>query len=213
LLLLPFDGPDGGTTFADKSSAPKTLTANGGAALSATKSKFGGASLRLDGNGDFLAAPPSADFAFGAGDFCKEGWFYLVAYPSSEGILFCLRNAAANIFNNMTRLSPAGRVGWSDGMVWRESSATVPLNQWVHIAIARASGVLRIFLDGVKSYEGSHPIDLAGSRVVQIGAYEAYSSNAAGGFLNGYVDDVRITKGAARYTGDFTPPTGPFPKS
>ena len=73
--------------------------------------------------------------------------------------------------------------------------------------------MLRIFLDGVKSYEGSHPIDIAGSRVVQFGAYEAYSSNAAGGFLNGYVDDVRITKGAARYTGNFTPPTGPFPKS
>lgn len=211
LLLLPFDGPDGGTAFADKSSAPKTLTANGGAALSATKSKFGGASLRLDGSGDFLAAPPSADFAFGAGDFCKEGWLYLDAYPSGEGILFCLRNAAANIFNNMTRLSPAGRVGWSDGMAWRESSATVPLNQWVHIAIARASGVLRIFINGVQSYEGSHPIDLAGDRVVLIGAYDAYSSSAVGGFLSGYMDDVRITKGAARYTANFTPPVEPFP--
>lgn len=210
-LLLPFDGPDGGTTFADKSSAPKTLVANGGAALSTAKSKFGGASLRLDGNGGFLAAPPSADFAFGAGDFCKEGWLYLDAYPSSEGILFCLRNAAAGIFDNMTRLSSAGRVGWSDGMAWRESSATVPLNQWVHIAIARASGVLRIFINGVQSYEGSHPIDLAGSRVVQIGAYEAYSSNAAGGFFNGYLDDLRITKGGARYTAAFTPPTEAHP--
>ena len=213
LLLLPFDGPDGNTAFTDKSSVPKTLSANGGAAISTAQSKFGESSLHLDGSGDFVSAPSSGDFAFGTGDFCNEGWFYLEAYPAGESILFCLRNAGAGIFDNMTRLNPAGRVAWSDGTAWRESTAAVPLAQWVHIAVTRASGTLRIFTGGVKSYEGSHPINLGGNRVMQIGAFEAYATNPAGGFLSGYVGGVRITKGAARYTANFTPPAAPFPSS
>lgn len=213
LMLLHCDGVDGSTTFTDSSRAPKTVTAYGNAKVSTAQSKWGGASLALDGSGSYISSPASIDYAFGTGDFCLEAWVRLAAYPTSEGILFSLRNPTAGAYSNLTKINSAGKVGWSDGIAWRESTSAIALHQWAHIAFSRAGGVFRIFIDGVKSYEGVHPVDISGARVMQFGAYDADTGVPVGGFLAGFADDLRITKGVARYTADFTPPAGPFPNS
>lgn len=210
LMLLHCDGVDGSTTFTDSSRAPKTVTAYGNAKVSTAQSKWGGASLALDGSGSYISSPASIDYAFGTGDFCLEAWVRLAAYPTSDGILFSLRNPTAGAYSNLTKINSAGKVGWSDGIAWRESTSAVALHQWAHIAFSRAGGVFRIFIDGVKSYEGVHPVDISGARVMQFGAYDADTGVPVGGFLAGFADDLRITKGVARYTADFTPPNGPF---
>ena len=68
-LLLHMDGVDGSTTFNDSSPTAKAIAASGNAKVSAAQSKWGGASLVLDGSGDYLSAPAHADFVFGGGDF------------------------------------------------------------------------------------------------------------------------------------------------
>lgn len=212
-LLLHADGASGATAFADSSSYANTVTAFGGAQMTTAQVKFGSSAAIFNDTSAYLSAPPSTNFTFGTGDFCQEAFIYASANPTSDAILFCLRNANAGIFNNMVKLSPVGKIGWSDGVAWRESSGSIPLSQWVHVAVTRASGVVRIFINGVGNYSASHPIDLAGARVMQIGAFEAYGSNPVGGFFGGFLDEIRITKGLARYTANFTPPTEPFPNA
>ncbi len=206
-LVLNVSGEDGSTSFTDASFAPVSITAYGAARVSYA---LGGKDLFLDGNGSYLGALTSSRWAFGLGDFCLEAEIYLTQYPAGEAIIFCMRNAAQNIFNSMVKLSPAGKVGWSDGTAWRESSIAVPLNQRVMVAVSRASGTVRVFIAGTKAYEGSHPIDIAGDRVLLVGAYEAYGGNPAGGFFSGYIGGAMITKGVARFTADYTPVPPPF---
>lgn len=172
--------------------------------------KFGSSAAIFNGTSAYLSAPPSTNFTFGTGDFCQEAFIYASANPTSDAVLFCLRNANAGIFNNMVKLSPVGKIGWSDGVAWRESSGSIPLSQWVHVAVTRASGVVRIFINGVENYSASHPIDLVGARVMQIGAFEAYGANPVGGFFGGFLDEIRITNGAARYVSGFTPTSVAF---
>lgn len=206
-LVLNISGEDGSTSFTDASFAPVPITAYGAARVSYA---LGGKDLFLDGNGSYLGALTSSRWAFGLEDFCLEAEIYLTQYPAGGAIIFCMRNAAQNIFNNVVKLSPAGKVGWSDGTVWRESSIAVPLNQRVMVAVSRASGTVRVFIAGTKAYEGSHPIDIAGNRVLLVGAYEAYGGNPVGGFFSGYIGGARVTRGAARFTADYTPAPPPF---
>src|SRR5687768_6144765 len=70
VALLHMDGADGSTTFTDESG--KTWTARGDAQIDTAQSVFGGASGRLDGNGDFVDTPDHADWDFGSGDFTLD---------------------------------------------------------------------------------------------------------------------------------------------
>ena len=212
-LLLHADGASGATAFADSSIYANAVTAFGGAQMTTAQVKFGSSAAIFNGTSAYLSAPPSTNFTFGSGDFCQEAFIYASANPTSDAVLFCLRNANAGIFNNMVKLSPVGKIGWSDGVEWRESSGSIPLSQWVHVAVTRASGVVRIFINGVENYSASHPIDLVGARVMRIGAFEAYGPNPVGGFFGGFLDEIRITKGAARYVSGFTPTSVAFADS
>jgi hypothetical protein len=75
-LLLHGDGTNGSTTIVDSSPSPKTVTAVGDAQISTAQSKFGGASIAFDGNGDYLDASSSNQYAIGTEDFTVEGWVY-----------------------------------------------------------------------------------------------------------------------------------------
>lgn len=207
-LLLHADGTNGSTTFTDNSPTPKTVTAYGNAQISTAQSKFGGASIKFDGAGDYLSAPESIDLQFGTGDFSIEAWCYFLDV-TAEQVLISARDVAKNIYSNIIRVK-AGKLGWSNGTVWVETSSSVPALTWRHIAVTRSAGTLRIFIHGVAGYTGAQPVDIAGARPLFIGASDdpAYRF-----FSDCYIDDIRITKGIARYTADFTPPTAAFPNS
>jgi len=68
------NGTDGSTTFTDSSSASRTVSSTGNAAISTDEFKFGGSSLELDGNGDLLTIADNNAFDFGSGDFTIEAW-------------------------------------------------------------------------------------------------------------------------------------------
>jgi hypothetical protein len=78
----------------------------------------------------------------------------------------------------------------------------------VHYALVRSGNTMRMFRDGVQTASASISVSISNNTLFNVGG-----NGECGGacFLNGYIDDVRFTRGVARYTANFTPPTHPFP--
>ena len=217
-LLLHFDGADGSTTFTDSSSTPKALTAYSGAAISAAQSKWGGASLWLDGTNDYLSAPAHADFDFGTGDFTLEAWVFPATISGVACIICRQQNVGAEglfqlrLNSGKPELVFCANSSWS--VVTLAAAQSIAANTWTHIAFARQGGTGGLFVDGAladtKSTAGT--LNVAG-RPLTVGVLNDGNGGNLGAFFSGHIDDVRITKGAARYTANFTPPTMPFPAS
>jgi len=205
-LLLHGDGTNGSTTIIDSGPSPKTVTAFGDAQISTAQSKFGGASIAFDGSGDYLTGPSNnADFNFGTGDFAMEAFAYPV--ESRIGIIFCYRsNQQDGVTFGQYNTQWFAKVGDATLI-----AGSLTLNSFSHIAAVRASGVLTLYVNGTSASSiSSAPYNLTGSasHVVRIGALSEIPSSLP---WKGYIDDLRITKGVARYTANFTPPTAPFP--
>ena len=205
-LLLHGDGTNGSTTIVDSSSSSKTVTAFGNAQISTAQSKFGGSSIAFDGSDDYLTGPSNdADFNFGTGDFTIEAFAYPV--EPRTGTIFCYRS------NNSDGVIVIQNIGqWFAKVGYTSVAAgTVTVNSFSHIAAVRASGVLTLYVNGTSVGSNSNATDNitgSASHVVRIGAPSESTSSLQ---WNGYIDDLRITKGVARYTANFTPPTAPFP--
>ena len=212
-LLLHGDGADGSTTIVDSSPSPKTVTAVGNAQISTTQSKFGGSSLAFDGAGDYLEAPHSNDYNLGSGDFTIECWLW--TGQTSAGTVAAHRTSggAANT-NWLLQTWPAAdkiALFLSDGTTYQvnglASTSSINNSQWRHIAASRSGSTIRLFIDGVVENTATWAGSISSTpRVLRIG------DDGGNNFLNGYIDDFRITKGIARYTSNFTPPTAPFPE-
>ena len=211
-LLLHGNGANGSTTITDSSSSPKTVTAVGNAQISTAQSKFGGSSMLFDGTGDWLTIPDSDEFSFGSGNFTIEAWIYnnttgtfrhIVGQGNGNGTV-----AAFYFFkSNTNKLS--GLIGSSGGSTIVSSSADLPLNTWTHVAFVRNGGTITLYIngvaDGTASVTGIVVNDL--SNQLRVGAAGEFPTDT----WAGYIDELRITKGVARYTSNFTPPTAPFP--
>jgi len=108
-------------------------------------------------------------------------------------------------------LRNTGYLHFYDGTtVFEASTGAVQTNQWTHIAISRSGSTLRQFVNGtqVLSSTCATSIGSASGASVWYGAAAGYPNQY---FYTGYIDDFRITKGFARYTANFTPPTIAFP--
>ena len=179
---------------------PKTITANGQSAVSSAQSKYGSQSIVLDGAGDYLSIASNPDFGFGTGDFTIEGWFYKTAV--STQYLFDTRSTL-NENSIAVQSNGAGTLRlFVNGAFVLTSSNAHTNNAWNHLAISRASGVTRFFINGVVSTNTyTDTTDYGTAKPFVIGAQ--YNGTTA---YNGYIDEFRVTKGLARYTANFTPP-------
>jgi hypothetical protein len=206
-LLLHGNGTNGSTTITDSSPTPKTVTAFGNAQISTAQSKFGGASIAFDGTGDYLTTPASSSFAFGLADFTVELWLY--RFGSGQQHLYDARDIGLNDNRILLYLDSSSQLTYYSNGAPRITTTSVPtLSTWVHVALCRASGNSRLFLNGVQvgaTFADTISI-VSPTATVAIGA-----TNVGTTSLNGYIDDFRITKGIARYTANFTPPTAAFP--
>jgi hypothetical protein len=184
----------------------------GNAQISTAQSKFGGSSMAFDGSGDWVQAPNNAIYNLGGGDFTIEFWLYVSSNPA----------LAAGI---ATKASNSGNTGWSviyfPGYVELRSGASTALIQsaassistttWTHVAITRYGTSGKIFINGIQSGSTGTINNFTDSTtVLAIGALDTTTGWNANYPLNGYIDDLRITKGIARYTSNFTPPTTAF---
>ena len=205
-LLLPGNGANGSTTILDYSRTPNTITVVGNARISTAQSKFGGSSIYLDGTGDWLTAPNSAAFQFGTGDFTVEMWVYtanLAAFQTLMDVRAADTASAWALFIDNT-----GKPYWYDASGSQTSSTAISSNTWTHLAVSRSGTTLRMFLAGTQVYSGANSNSQNATGTVRVGVNVPNTVT-----YTGYIDDLRITKGVARYTTTFTPPAAAFPTS
>jgi hypothetical protein len=177
----------------------------GDAKISTTQSKFGGSSMFFDGNGDYLSVPPNQNLVFGVGDFTVELWFR--TQTTVDQIIFDMRPPLAN-GAYPTLYYTTGTLIWFTNLDNRVISGAIAQNTWYHVAVSRSGTSTRMFINGVQA--GSTYTDSTNYLCDKL--FVGASSSGSGAVsVFGYIDDLRITKGVARYTSNFTPPANALP--
>jgi hypothetical protein len=197
------NGTNGSTTITDSSRFANTVTAVGNAQISTAQSKFGGASIAFDGNGDYLTIPASEQMALGRSDFTIEMFLRFNVISTSMVVYDAGQTAGPVLYVSSTN---QWLLFFTDGNKITASSPTVTADTWHHFAWTRSGSDSKLFLNGTQI--GSTYTDTTNysSPAPRIGArFDATLP------LNGYIDEFRITKGICRYQSTFTPPTAPFP--
>jgi hypothetical protein len=177
----------------------------GNAQIDTTTKKYGTGSLEFDGTGDWLIVPNSPDNQLGTGNFTIELWVYLSAVNTAEG--FVAKGGASTGWLLSMTSSNTVRFTYTSSTI--TSTGTLAINTWYHIAVVRegtGTNQTKIYINGVNDGTGTVATDFNQTEVMYIGA-----NRTGGDPLNGYIDDLRITKGVARYTANFTAPTKEFP--
>jgi hypothetical protein len=220
-LLISGDGVSGGTTFTDLSSSPKAITRYGTPVINTSTKKYGTGSIYFDGSGDYFTIPSTEAFSFGTADFTIECWIWqLTPYASWPFIVDIGEHISGPGICIITGCgagtdSPAPNMLSCYSQGWYNSTSNISAaNEWIHIAVVRANNRLIFFKNGIasSSFAYSNNIVLSTSGIIGIGGCVngpyALATNRS---FNGYVDDLRITKGLARYISDFVPPTQALP--
>jgi len=181
----------------------KTASVFGNAQLTTEERKFGLASLRLDGIGSYISYSSQLDFAYGTNDFTIEFWLYRVG-SGSQFLIEQRTSALAQIVPYLF-LNASNQIQYNSNAVNRISGGVIPQNQWVHIALSRSGTDTKLFINGIQT--GATFIDTLDyiQSPLRIGARWDGAQP-----LNAYIDELRITKGLARYTENFAPPTAAF---
>jgi len=212
-LLLHFDG--------DQSNSEHALTFNGNPQIYSSEGKFNG-SINFDGTGDYLSIPDSSDWDFSSGNFSVDAWINVTAFPGvgSSAVIASNTNWAANQKSWMCGLLNVGgtyRLYFlysSDGSGYTQVytvNTSMSTGVWYHVAYIRDNTNFYFFLNGI-------------SISINVGSVSGALHNSTapmcigslddpGDYYNGYIDELRISKGIARWTSNFTPPTGPYGSS
>ena len=176
----------------------------GNAQISTTQSKFGGSSISFDGTGDALYSTSQATI-FGTGNFTIEFWIYFnIVNNGTVKYIYDMRNSGATSSSFLAQEASSAWSYWNGAgteISTGFTSSTFSATTWTHVAICRSSGVTKFFVNGTQTNSVVDTSNYANSTLV-VGARYNYANE-----LNGYIDDLRITKGYARYTSNFTPPT------
>ena len=190
------------------SASGNDLETVGNAQVSTTQAKWGTTSMAFDGTGDWLIAPDRPPLRFGTGAFTVEGWIYFDG-TGSRGIVSkggTLTGWVLRLTNN-----PFIAFTFGDGSVDTSISSSVSLtaNTWYHVAVVRegtGTNQTKLYVNGVNDGTGTCSINFNQTNSLYIGSNRGTSNP-----YTGYIDDLRITNGYARYTANFTPPTAAFP--
>ena len=206
----------------DASSGSQVMTKSGNVTASNTQRKFATSSaMYFDGSGDYLDFVKKDEYHFSSSDdFTVEGWWYFAA--NSGTIPFILMGTGVDatpahysdwiMYRNGSGNFSFGQYSNTGNTFQVFGSFSPTLNTWYHIAVSRSGTNLRGFIDGVQ--QGSTITDStawtnkSGSRPLRMGRF--IGGGGTSSYFNGYAQDVRISKGLARYTSNFTPPTTEF---
>lgn len=208
-LLLHAEGVQGSTSLTDSSASAKAMTAAGGAIVSTAQAKFGNSSMKFSAAGDRFTTPAVADFFFGTGDFTIEAFVNPTALPAGSGQIMGFQNyGTGSLWIFVLSSSGNLQLYTGTGGVTNSSAGTVPTNAWTHVAAARQGSTLRLFIGGVLSGTFTNAANYSTyANPFAIGGDNSGNTNAQ---FSGYIDEVRVTKGLARYTASFTPPAAAF---
>jgi hypothetical protein len=177
----------------------------GDAQIDTGTKKYGTGSMEFDGTGDYLVAPSNSELIL-SGDFTIECW----AYRSASGNyrLFTLGDSVGTSGIEIY-VSPGAGDSWVvySNNATRITGASATRQVWTHLAVVRSGSTVTLYVNGTASGSTwSSSATFSGRFFVGAEFY----NNTVTADTNGFIDDLRITKGIARYTANFTPPAAPF---
>lgn len=206
--------PIGATSFKDASQYDNAITVTGNTLQSSTQKKFGDGSIYFDGNGDYLTPTQSTLFDFGSGDLTIDFYVYLNNITNLN-MLISLNDKlgiGALIFYTNATTGATSFYSSSNGDSWDivngGTAGSLSATRWYHIAIIRQSGYFKIYIDGVLSYTSAYSASTllyGASYPFQLGGRSSNSN-----WSNCFMQNIRVAKGLARWTTNFTPPNKPY---
>jgi hypothetical protein len=176
----------------------------GNAQISTAQSKFGGSSIAFDGTGDVLVGRSTPLAALGTGDFTLEFWAYPTNFADFR-IVWDNRESDGSSTGFALGFSASNTYLYTVGS-FRITGSLPTLNTWNHVALVRFGNDHKIYVNGTQVGSTYTAANNYSNQVLTIGQYFGTGNN-----YQGYLQDFRITRGIARYTSNFTPPTTAFP--
>ena len=221
VLLIHSDTTNSDTLIDDISASDHQPTVEDNAQHSTDQHKFGGSSLKFDGELDRIVIPYSVNFDFSASDFTIDFWIYYTgAFSSGRGII--TTSTVADTGWRIYITSATGHFCFEAdnssniSTINIQSSSELIINTWHHIAAVGngSSGqVTKLYLDGVEVASGSTiagAFKAANGDPLALGAKQCTTGNHDTlNFIEGYLDEIRISR-VKRWTGSFTPPSTPY---
>jgi len=177
----------------------------GNAQVSTTQYKWGASSMSFDGTGDWLLFPDNVNITLNQAVFTIEGWIYLSAVGSARGIV----GKGTGTTGWLLSINSSNQVVFTDTTTAITSTGTLSVSTWYHIAVVRSTtgtNQTKIYINGTNDGTGTSATNFSQTNSLYVGA-----DRTGGSAFNGYIEDLRITKGVARYTANFTAPTAAFP--
>ena len=210
-LCVHCDGTNGSTTFPDASSSSHTVTASGSVTVSTSSPKFGTGSGSFTGGAsdNLIVGGTLADFNFGTGDWTVDFWIKTTQTSRSDVAGLNTNFNNAGWWGFIFSLSASGQMAFFENANARIAASATGYNDgsWHHIAVSRSGSNLRMFLDGTQ----------VGSTFTTSFNYGDSTSGLILGQQNGgagptacNIDEIRVSKGTARWTSNFTPPTSAY---
>lgn len=211
-LYITGDGVANSTTFTDSSKNNVPVVVNGNTKVSTSFKKYGSGSIALDGSGDTLTFAANSVFLLN-NDFTIEAWVYPItqvqSYPAvvnigkqyGQGENICM------YFNHQS--APSKYIVYFNSTLTLTGTITKTLNVWHHVALVRSGNTVSLFVDGVLDVTASYSsTTFTANPTACIGSEDAVRGITD---FSGYIDEVRITKGVARYVTNFTVPSTAYP--
>ena len=178
----------------------------GDAKTSTSVVKYGTTSMAFDGTGDYLRIPSSTELDFGTGDFTIETWVNFTALTTSRVFLDRWITGNANgwqFYWRSTGTSIVFLTGSSTVLVQDPNGSNIIAGAWNHVAVTRSGTTVRLFVNGIVVATNTSSVSFTNTLPLGVGIQTSTTTNP----FQGYLSDTRITKGVARYTTNFTPPT------
>jgi len=162
--------------------------------------------IKFDGNSDYIFIPDDEAYGFGTDDWTIETWLYCTKTGGFNAIFDTRVGTGTETGNFGIGMYNTGRVQLFSGGIFYYPTNTLSFNTWQHFAVVKNSGTTTMYFNGTAaSTTYSDSRNYGSSQPVQIGKDDTTSN-----YFGGYMQDFRISKGKARYTGNFTPPSAPL---
>jgi hypothetical protein len=232
VLMLHCDGVDGAQVFTDSRLSPHTVTASGASDphTDTTIKRFGSASVQFTGS-DYLTAPDSSDWDMAAGDFTYEFWCRFDSIPGTCGF-FGQTQTTGTGGDAYERGMYCYFESSSTGVCyfrWRSATTSsrrisvsyhpnFEANCWYHLAWVRKGGIITPYQNGRRMVSANHPaapseddVQVGGDTLVDCDGVLEIGKGNAFEMAAGYMDEIRFTKGVAKYTTPFNPNEDAYP--
>lgn len=206
-LLIHSDTTDGSTIFVDSSNSEHVLTPST-PEHDTDQAYFGATSILFPGNGE-ISAPDSDDWDFGADDWTIDMWIRPTSFSVRQAIIN-QSNTGASSVSFWVEQNAGGTIRFltnSGNTLEFSTTGSLTVLTWQHLAIVRSGNTVTVYFDGVADATTGDATGITFGTLAEILRIGRYSG---GFFYDGHIDEIRILKGIAAWTANFTPPTTPY---